>query len=75
LTKEKESLKSHLEGYTGVTEKGIQITWTPVAGRRTVDSDEVENLLGFIPYKVGKESMRLEVKSINESGGNTDGSE
>jgi hypothetical protein len=75
LTKEKESLKSHLEGYTGVTEKGIQITWTPVAGRRTVDSEEVEKLLGFIPYKVGKESMRLEVKSINESGGNTDGSE
>lgn len=70
LTAEKEAIRSALEGYSGVTEQGVQISWTPVAGRRTVDSTEVEKLLGFIPYKVGKESMRLEVKSINEPGGN-----
>lgn len=74
LTAEKEAIRSALEGYSGVTEQGVQISWTPVAGRRTVDSTEVEKLLGFIPYKVGKESMRLEVKSINDTGGN-DGSE
>lgn len=70
LTAEKEAIRSALEGYSGVTEEGVQISWTPVAGRRTVDSTEVEKLLGFIPYKVGKDSMRLEVKSINEPGGN-----
>lgn len=70
LTAEKEAIRSALEGYSGVTEDGVQISWTPVAGRRTVDSTEVEKLLGFIPYKVGKDSMRLEVKSINEPGGN-----
>lgn len=70
LTAEKEAIRSALEGYAGVTEEGVQISWTPVAGRRTVDSTEVEKLLGFVPYKVGKESMRLEIKSINEPGGN-----
>ena len=70
LTAEKEAIRSALEGYAGVTEEGVQISWTPVAGRRTVDSTQVEKLLGFVPYKVGKESMRLEIKSINEPGGN-----
>lgn len=69
LTKEKESLRSELEGHVGTTESGIQIAWTSVSGRRTVDSDEVEKLLGFIPYKVGKETSRLEIKSLLNKGG------
>jgi hypothetical protein len=33
-----------------------------VAGRTTVDSNEVEKLLGFIPKIVGAESQRLSIK-------------
>ena len=69
LTKEKDALRSELEGHVGTTESGIQIAWTPIAGRRTVDSDEVEKLLGFIPYKVGKDTSRLDIKSLLNKGG------
>ena len=69
LTKIKDDIKVLLEGHTGVTDDGIQVIWTPIAGRRTVDSDEVEKLLGFLPTKTGKESLRLEVKSVKQSGG------
>ena len=68
LTDRKEAIKSTLEGHTGITDTGIQINWTPIAGRRTVDSTEVEKLLGFVPYKVGKESLRLEVKRTENEG-------
>jgi len=74
LTERKEAIKSTLEGHTGITDTGIQINWTPIAGRRTVDSTEVEKLLGFVPYKVGKESLRLEVKRT-ENEGEADGIE
>jgi CRISPR/Cas system-associated exonuclease Cas4 (RecB family) len=62
LEKEKESLKSSFEGTTGVTASGIQISWTTVKGRETVDSEQVEKLLGFVPKSVGKESIRLNIK-------------
>jgi hypothetical protein len=44
----------------------VQISWTTVAGRSTVDDKEVEKLLGFVPKKSGPESNRL---SIKQSGG------
>jgi CRISPR/Cas system-associated exonuclease Cas4 (RecB family) len=62
LEKEKDSLKSSFEGATGVTASGIQISWTTVKGRETVDAEQVEKLLGFIPKVVGKESVRLNIK-------------
>ena len=59
---EQDSLKSSFEGTTGVTASGIQISWTSVKGRETVDSEQVEKLLGFLPKLIGKESVRLNIK-------------
>ena len=64
LEKERESLKASLEGATGTTRSGIEISWTTVKGRETVDSKEVEKLLGFVPKVVGNESTRLNIKTI-----------
>jgi len=66
LEKQQESLKASFEGLLGTTSSGIELSWTTVKGRETVDSDEVEKLLGFVPKKVGAESQRLSVK---QSGG------
>jgi CRISPR/Cas system-associated exonuclease Cas4 (RecB family) len=66
LEKEQDSLKASFEGLMGTTNSGIELSWTTVKGRETVDSDEVEKLLGFVPKKVGAESQRL---SIKQSGG------
>ena len=62
LTNERESLKAALEGFTGNTNSGVSITWSTVSGRESVDTEEVEKLLGFIPKKQGQESTRLSVK-------------
>jgi hypothetical protein len=66
LEKEQDSLKASFEGVMGTTNSGIELSWTTVKGRESVDSDEVEKLLGFVPKKVGAESQRL---SIKQSGG------
>ncbi len=66
LEKQKDSLKASFEGVIGSTLSGVQISWTTVAGRSTVDDKEVEKLLGFVPKKLGPESNRL---SIKQSGG------
>lgn len=63
LEKEKDSLKASLEGNTGTTASGIEISWTTVKGRETVDAKEVEKLLGFVPKVVGNESVRLNIKT------------
>jgi len=62
LEKKKDSLKASFEGVLGTTLSGAEISWTTVAGRTTVDSNEVEKLLGFVPKKVGAESQRLSIK-------------
>jgi len=62
LEKEKDSLKASLEGSTGTTASGVEISWTTVKGRETVDAKEVEKLLGFVPKVVGNESVRLNIK-------------
>ena len=64
LEKERDSLKESLVGSTGTTASGIEISWTTVKGRESVDSKEVEKLLGFVPKVVGAESTRLNIKSI-----------
>ena len=62
LEKEKDSLKASLEGTIGVTASGVEISWTTVKGRETVDAKEVEKLLGFVPKIIGNESVRLNIK-------------
>ena len=64
LEKERETLKESLVGSTGTTASGIEISWTTVKGRESVDAKEVEKLLGFVPKVVGNESTRLNIKSI-----------
>jgi len=66
LEKEKDSLKASLEGSTGITKSGVEISWTTIKGRETVDAKEVEKLLGFVPKSVGNESVRI---NIRHSGG------
>ena len=62
LEKQQDSLRASFEGLLGVTASGIELSWTTVAGRTTVDDKEVEKLLGFVPKKVGAESFRLNIK-------------
>jgi len=62
LEKERDSYKASLEGATGVTASGVEISWTTVKGRETVDAKEVEKLLGFVPKIIGNESVRLNIK-------------
>lgn len=66
LEKERDSLKESLQGFTGVTGNGITIQWSTVAGRSSVDAEEVEKLLGFVPKKQGQESTRLSVKLVEK---------
>lgn len=63
LEKERDSFKASLEGSTGTTKSGIEISWSTVKGRETVDSKEVERLLGFVPKVVGNETVRLNIKT------------
>jgi 3D (Asp-Asp-Asp) domain-containing protein len=63
LEKERDSYKASLEGTTGTTKSGIQISWSTVKGRETVDSSTVEKLLGYIPKVIGNETVRLNIKS------------
>jgi hypothetical protein len=62
LEKEKDSLKASLEGTIGVTASGIEISWTKVKGRETVDKDKVIELIGYVPVSVGEETARLNIK-------------
>ena len=66
LETQQDSLKASFEGVMGTTNSGIELSWTTVKGRESVDSDEVEKLLGFVPKKFGSESQRL---SIKQTGG------
>jgi hypothetical protein len=62
LSDERESLKTSLEGFAGQTNSGVSISWSTISGRSSVDAEEVEKLLGFVPKKQGQESIRLSVK-------------
>jgi len=62
LEKEKEGIKALLEGVSGVTEDGIKVTWSEVAGRKSVDEAKVKELLGDVPVKYGKGYAKLTVK-------------
>jgi hypothetical protein len=63
LTDKRDSLRTTFEGVIGRTASGVELSWTTVAGRQSIDEKEVEKLLGFIPKKEpGKESTRLNIK-------------
>lgn len=55
-------LKENLQGTTGITPTGSVIKWSQVAGRQTVDEDEIMKLLGFVPKKQGNGYARLSIK-------------
>ncbi len=63
LEAKSDELKSSLEGVFGRTLSGVEINWTTVAPRQTIDESEVLAKLGFVPKKTaGKESVRLSIK-------------
>ncbi len=62
LEARQDSLKASFEGVLGTTTSGVEVSWTTVKGRESVDGAEVEKLLGFVPKKVGAESQRLSIK-------------
>ena len=62
LETQQDSLKESLAGLLGVTQSGLAINWTTVAGRKTVDTKALEDNGIEIPYKEGKESQRLTIK-------------
>ena len=66
LENQQASLKEQLAGISGTTSSGIDISWTQVLGRKTVDTKALEDMGIDIPYKEGKESVRL---SIKQTGG------
>ena len=62
LEEQQNGLKESLAGLVGVTQSGLAINWTTVAGRKTVDVDRLLAQGLFIPYKEGKETQRLTIK-------------
>ena len=62
LENQQASIKDQLAGLSGQTTSGITITWTSVAGRKSVDTDALSSQGIEIPYKEGKESTRLTIK-------------
>ena len=63
LSEKRDSLRTAFEGLTGETASGVQITWTTVTGRSTVNTAEVEKLLGFVPKVEGQPFARLNIKT------------
>jgi CRISPR/Cas system-associated exonuclease Cas4 (RecB family) len=62
LSDKKDEIKEALRGITGVTNTGVEVIWTTIAGAKQVDKETVQNILGFVPTKQGQESIRLSVK-------------
>lgn len=62
LEDKKDGIKALLENVDGVTPSGVAVKWSQVAGRSSIDEQEVQKLLGYVPKKQGDPSMRLSVK-------------
>jgi len=62
LESKQSEVRDRLLGITGVTKTGFEIKWSTVQSN-TVDKAEVEKLLGYVPTKQGKESVRLSIKN------------
>ena len=63
LEEEQTTLKTLLEGVSGITPTGVSVGWSEVAGRSSIDEAEVMKLLGFVPKKQSNPSIRLSVKA------------
>jgi len=61
LEAKKDSLRENLMGITGITATGYEVKWSTIQNNN-VDKEVVQNLLGFVPTKQGKESTRLSIK-------------
>ena len=62
LEAEKDSIRASLEGITGTTRSGLQIMWSNISGRKSVDIEALSKVVDEIPYKVGAETIRLSIK-------------
>lgn len=63
LTNSRDALKEEFEGIAGRTTSGVDISWTTVKARTSIDEKQVEQLLGFVPrVQVGKDTTRLNIK-------------
>ena len=62
LSDKKDNIKEALRGITGITNTGVEVIWTTVAGPKQVDKVVVQDIMGFVPTKQGQESIRLSVK-------------
>lgn len=63
LTQQRDGLKEKFDGIAGQTLSGVDISWTQVKARTSIDEKKVEELLGFVPrIQVGKDTSRLNVK-------------
>jgi CRISPR/Cas system-associated exonuclease Cas4 (RecB family) len=63
LTEKRDGLKETFEGITGETFSGIDISWSTVKARTSIDEKQVEQLLGFVPrVQTGKDTVRLNIK-------------
>lgn len=65
LEEQKDSIKAVLEGVNGITQSGIKIAWSQVAGRKSIDEKAVAEALGTVPYKYGQPTDRLAVKHVS----------
>lgn len=55
-------IKDQLIGTNGYTSDGTTVSWTQVSGRETIDEEQVQKLLGFVPKKRGSGYPKLTVK-------------
>jgi len=62
LATQKDALREALAGVVGVTDTGVEVRWSTVAGAKQVNKEKVEELLGYLPIIEGKETLRLSVK-------------
>ena len=62
LESKRDSLRESFLGMIGQTSSGVSINWVTVAGRKTIDTDELIKAGIEIPYKQGSESTRLSIK-------------
>ena len=62
LESQKDAIKEVLIGVNGITPSGLTISWSQVAGRKSIDEVALKELVEEIPYKFGKPSDRLTVE-------------
>jgi hypothetical protein len=62
LELKQDQARAQLDGVSGTTLNGITVKWSTAKGRSSVDEEEVKKILGYVPTKTGRETIRLSVK-------------